>query len=208
MLLEYQGALAHRGQRQRLGCHHLGQHFERKHFAGQFQFGLAQRDSGKKHRQKAPGVQQDREAIDQANQTQAEKIVHQIVLIRSPAQLPHAARQHHARCHANRNAGNRRPQHIDQHPAQAVIASQFQVVQAQQPQAQHHKREGAAIVHACLRSQRETQLIAVTGVADLHIGGQHGVRRRDDGTEQNAGPQRQAQQPPGKGGHHRHGERH
>ena len=60
----------------------------------------------------------------------------------------------------------------------------------EQAHAQHHKGKGTAIVHASFASQGKTQLIMIARVANLHVGGQYGIGRGDDGAEQDAGAER------------------
>jgi hypothetical protein len=81
-------------------------------------------------------------------------------------------------------------------------------MQAEQSETEHHQRESRAVVHAGLAGEREAELVAVAGMADLNVGGEHRVGGRDDRPEQHGGAQRQAEQIVGKRRHqadrHRH----
>jgi hypothetical protein len=100
---------------------------------------------------------------------------------------------------------SRGPQHVHQHPAQAEFA---QVVQAQQAQAEDDEGKGAAVVHARFAGQVEAQLVAVAGVAGLHIGGQHRVGGRQDRAQQDSRAQRQTQHEVGEERHQPHRDAH
>ena len=86
---------------------------------------------------------------------------------------------------------------LSQLPAEAVLvpapAVRAQVMQAEQAQAQHHEREGDAVVQAPFAGQAEAQAVAVAGLQYLDIGGQNRVGGREDGAEQDGGAQRKTQ---------------
>ena len=66
-------------------------------------------------------------------------------------------------------------------------------MEAQQPQAQHHEREGRAVVEAGLAGQAEAQAVLVPGVFGLDVGGEDRVGGGEHAAQQDRRPERQAQ---------------
>ena len=54
--------------------------------------------------------------------------------------------------------------------------------------------KGGAVVQPGLAGEREAQPVAVVGVGQLHVGGEHRIGRREDRAEQHRGAERQAEQ--------------
>lgn len=145
--------------------------------AGEFEFGLAQRDGGKKHRQKSPRAHQQTQAIRHTDQAESEEIVHQHVLVWLAAQPPSKMAQCSAGDGLYGDSRQRGPQHVDQRLVQAGVAK---LVQSEQSHPQHHKWKCAAVIHASFAGQGEAELIAVAGMTDLDIGRKYRVGRRQD----------------------------
>ena len=85
---------------------------------------------------------------------------------------------------------------IDQRPAPAEGAD---VVQTEQSESQEDERKCSAVVEPALTGQREAQVVAVMGTAQLHVRGQHRVRGRQRRAQQQRKSGRHPQPPVGGG---------
>ena len=133
---------------------------------------------------------QHRHAVRQRDEPQCQEFIEPDRLLVAAAQVHHQLADQRSERRAQRQAAAEGPQHVD-HPPAPAPGPQF--VQAEQAQAEHHKRERGTIVQRAFAGQAEAQAVAVTGVLDLHVGGQYRVGGREDAAQQHRCTQRQAQ---------------
>ena len=83
-----------------------------------------------------------------------------------------------------------RPEQIDRHPAQT---GGTKLMQSQQPEPEHHKREGSTVVETRFAGQAEPQPITVVGIGDLDFGGKNRIGRRQNGPQEQRGAERETE---------------
>jgi hypothetical protein len=113
--------------------------------AGEFKFGLAQRDGREENRQKPPRIDPQAQSVHHPDQAEPEEVVHELVPRWIAAQFPRPMGQRSAGRDPDGDPRHGGPQHIDQRPAQAEFT---ELVQSEQSHPQHHKRKGAAVMAA------------------------------------------------------------
>ncbi|MEJ7728580.1 MAG: hypothetical protein WKG00_05145 [Polyangiaceae bacterium] len=146
-----------------------------------------------------------RRAECQPHQPQRQEAIEPDGLLVGAPQVEHGAPGRRAQRGPHDDATAHRPQDIYDHPSPPCRA---ELVQAEQPHAQEHHREGRSIVEACLPRRREPQAIPVAGMRHLHLRGEHRIGGREDAAKQDRRPQRHAQDEPGDRRHQRYRDEH
>ena len=98
-----------------------------------------------------------------------------------------------------------RPHDVERDPSHPAFA---ELMEPQQPEAEHDQRECASVVEAGLARQREPQLVAIGRVLDLDVGGQDGIGRREDCAENHGSSDGQPEQGGSHEGDETHGDEH
>ena len=106
--------------------------------------------------------------------------------MRAP-QIEHELTDQDAEEPTNAEAGGAGPEDVDRDPAPAPLP---EVVQPQEPQAEHHEGEGGAVVHPRLAGEREAQAVAIGRTFHLHVRGEHRVGGGEDRPEQHGRAER------------------
>jgi hypothetical protein len=113
---------------------------------------------------------------------------------------------------ANDETADNSPHQVNADPAQAVGSD---LVPADQAEPEHHEREGGSVVEPGFAGEAEPNRLGVVLVRDLHIGGKHGIGRRENCAEQHGHAKRETRdehperRDGGDGDHHRQrGEQH
>jgi hypothetical protein len=91
---------------------------------------------------------------------------------------------------ADRQAGGQGPHDVGEHGAAKARGAGIQRERQQDP------GRGEAVVHPALGGEAEAHRVALGDAPDLHVGGEHGVGRRNDRREQERARPAEVEKPP------------